>query len=196
MSCLNTISYQCLVLLCIYLLCSSYYFYNVSFYLQMLRSYCFVISVFCLYIFVLLFFFFMQKTAYEMRISDWSSDVCSSDLPMLFSAAFHMTGVTDAKPPVELINAAQVVVGTTIGCRFAGVKMALVARSIVASIGSTIILVSTGMLCAVLFHTLTGLPTIGLFLPFDPAGLAEIPLTDLALARTSVGWGERVTVRV
>src|SRR3546814_2865525 len=30
----------------------------------------------------LLFFFFKQKTAYEMRISDWSSDVCSSDLAM------------------------------------------------------------------------------------------------------------------
>src|SRR3546814_6419687 len=29
---------------------------------------------------VLLFFFFKQKTAYEVRISDWSSDVCSSDL--------------------------------------------------------------------------------------------------------------------
>src|SRR3546814_9326422 len=30
--------------------------------------------------FRLFFFFFKQKTAYEMRISDWSSDVCSSDL--------------------------------------------------------------------------------------------------------------------
>src|SRR3546814_5856722 len=30
--------------------------------------------------FFILFFFFKQKTAYEMRISDWSSDVCSSDL--------------------------------------------------------------------------------------------------------------------
>src|SRR3546814_1504172 len=29
---------------------------------------------------IVLFFFFKQKTAYEMRISDWSSDVCSSDL--------------------------------------------------------------------------------------------------------------------
>src|SRR3546814_2109722 len=29
---------------------------------------------------MILFFFFKQKTAYEMRISDWSSDVCSSDL--------------------------------------------------------------------------------------------------------------------
>src|SRR3546814_9312720 len=29
-------------------------------------------------------FFYKQKTAYEMRISDWSSDVCSSDLDLLF----------------------------------------------------------------------------------------------------------------
>src|SRR3546814_4599672 len=33
------------------------------------------------------FFFFKQKTAYEMRISDWSSDVCSSDLGRLFACA-------------------------------------------------------------------------------------------------------------
>src|SRR3546814_10111225 len=38
-------------------------------------------SVFLLWLIILLvFFFFKQKTAYEMRISDWSSDVCSSDL--------------------------------------------------------------------------------------------------------------------
>src|SRR3546814_276710 len=34
----------------------------------------------CVDVFVFIFFFFNQKTAYEMRISDWSSDVCSSDL--------------------------------------------------------------------------------------------------------------------
>src|SRR3546814_10293790 len=32
-------------------------------------------------------FFFKQKTTYEVRISDWSSDVCSSDLYLLFCAA-------------------------------------------------------------------------------------------------------------
>src|SRR3546814_6650054 len=40
------------------------------------------------------FFFFKQKTAYEMRISDWSSDVCSSDLgPRIvdLSADFRLT---------------------------------------------------------------------------------------------------------
>src|SRR3546814_5203159 len=39
--------------------------------------YLMIFYVFCLFLF---FFFFKQKTAYEMRISDWSSDVCSSDL--------------------------------------------------------------------------------------------------------------------
>src|SRR3546814_3203717 len=36
-----------------------------------------------------IFFFFKQKTAYEMRISDWSSDVCSSDLSPPHARRFH-----------------------------------------------------------------------------------------------------------
>src|SRR3546814_3512908 len=40
-----------------------------------------------------MFFFFKQKTAYEMRISDWSSDVCSSDLEALADAMFTMQGI-------------------------------------------------------------------------------------------------------
>src|SRR3546814_6646663 len=39
-------------------------------------------------------FFFKQKTAYEMRISDWSSDVCSSDLGVLSHGL--IAGVIDA----------------------------------------------------------------------------------------------------
>src|SRR3546814_10293945 len=52
----------------------------------------------CDFLLCLVFFFFKQKTAYEMRISDWSSDVCSSDL---FSGLPHnkvvgMAGVLDS----------------------------------------------------------------------------------------------------
>src|SRR3546814_7642018 len=39
----------------------------------------------------LCFFFFKQKTAYEMRISDWSSDVCSSDLLDRRDLISHLT---------------------------------------------------------------------------------------------------------
>src|SRR3546814_7180069 len=48
------------------------------------------------------FFFFKQKTAYEMRISDWSSDVCSSDLknspPMMLMASLSADGTMAATP--------------------------------------------------------------------------------------------------
>src|SRR3546814_7844005 len=46
------------------------------------------------YFFYFVFFFFKQKTAYEMRISDWSSVVCSSDLPVR-----KKRWVVYAKPP-------------------------------------------------------------------------------------------------
>src|SRR3546814_7429019 len=42
------------------------------------------------------FFFFKQKTAYEMRISDWSSDVCSSDLGETVLDPFFGSGTTGA----------------------------------------------------------------------------------------------------
>src|SRR3546814_1487311 len=42
-----------------------------------------------------LFFFFKQKTAYEMRISDWSSDVCSSDLLAVGDVVRHAFHVAE-----------------------------------------------------------------------------------------------------
>src|SRR3546814_1354135 len=49
------------------------------------------IYLFLFLISLFIFFFFKQKTAYEMRISDWSSDVCSSDLarPLLWRRRCH-----------------------------------------------------------------------------------------------------------
>src|SRR3546814_17826103 len=43
------------------------------------------------------FFIFKQKTAYEMRISDWSSDVCSSDLTAAISSNFVTNGGSGAQ---------------------------------------------------------------------------------------------------
>src|SRR3546814_6518684 len=45
---------------------------------------------------LLSFFFFKQKTAYELRISDWSSDVCSSDLTSTWARA-AISGTTPPK---------------------------------------------------------------------------------------------------
>src|SRR3546814_1805497 len=64
-----------------------------------------VICVLCI------FFFFKQKTAYEMRISDWSSDVCSSDLFALYLKKRNVTGETTA--PVSTPVSARALVEMT-----------------------------------------------------------------------------------
>src|SRR3546814_10611399 len=55
---------------------------------------CIVLVLVCcgcgVFVDILWFFFFKQKTAYEMRISDWSSDVCSSDLHEVEQHAHRM----------------------------------------------------------------------------------------------------------
>src|SRR3546814_13652604 len=51
------------------------------------------------------FFFFKQKTAYEMRISDWSSDMCSSDLYPFYQIHEIPAGTYDGQDaPVTVIN--------------------------------------------------------------------------------------------
>src|SRR3546814_19962270 len=53
---------------------------------------------------VFLFFFFKQKTAYEMRISDWSSDVCSSDLGIAAAERYSHGRVSVDVAPAFLLN--------------------------------------------------------------------------------------------
>src|SRR3546814_7846904 len=59
-----------------------------------------------LFVLFILFFFFKQKTAYEMRISDWSSDVCSSDL---FGSALFLIDILRTRgiafPPGTWVSA-------------------------------------------------------------------------------------------
>src|SRR3546814_10851391 len=62
-----------------------------------LRCSCFHLRYLFFLFFFDLFFFFKQKTAYEMRISDWSSDVCSSDLP----PAAPRLSASAAPPPAD-----------------------------------------------------------------------------------------------
>src|SRR3546814_5704366 len=50
---------------------------------------CYCLWMLC-FLLIDFFFFFKQKTAYEMRISDWSSDVCSSDLLAALEGAFEL----------------------------------------------------------------------------------------------------------
>jgi membrane AbrB-like protein len=102
--------------------------------------------------------------------------------PMVLSAAVHLAGWTAAKPPVELVAAAQVVVGSAVGCRFAGVALGLIGRTVVLAGGSTFILVAVAVGFALALHGATGLPVPTLVLAYAPGGLAEMSLIALALS--------------
>src|SRR3546814_15840728 len=52
-------------------------------------------------------FFFKQKTAYELRISDWSSDVCSSDLTTTGSSPPGATGCRPCSSPTASASSAR-----------------------------------------------------------------------------------------
>lgn len=101
--------------------------------------------------------------------------------PMVLSAVVHLSGLTAAAPPWVLVAMAQVVVGSAVGCRFAGVSPREVARVAVLALGLTTLLLAVAVVFAVLLHRLTGIGLVNLILAFAPGGLAEMSLVALAL---------------
>src|SRR3546814_6295547 len=65
---------------------------------------CVVLFVAYLFLFFSFFFFFKQKTAYEMRISDWSSDVCSSDLASIAATISRALGFIVGPPGTSRVQ--------------------------------------------------------------------------------------------
>lgn len=101
--------------------------------------------------------------------------------PMILSVIVHLTGLTAAPPPTLAVNAAQLVMGTVVGCRFLGVPT----REILRDIGLAIL--ASGLMLIVAFCTafvvmqVSGTPLGQSFLTFAPGGLAEMSLLALAM---------------
>ena len=100
---------------------------------------------------------------------------------MIVSAAAHLSGWTAAAPPFELIAAAQVGVGSAIGCRFAGLGAKVIARIALAATGGTVILMAATLAFALALNAGLGLPIQVLVLAFAPGGTAEMSLIAIAL---------------
>lgn len=101
--------------------------------------------------------------------------------PMLLSAAVHIAGWTSASPPFELIAAAQVVVGTALGARFAGLTLGRVWPHLLVGAGSAVIMMSLAWVTAVLLAGALDLDRAGLLLALVPGGLVEMGLIALSL---------------
>lgn len=101
--------------------------------------------------------------------------------PMLLSVGVHLAGLTQAGPPSLLIAIAQVVIGTTIGCRFSGVSLRRVLGTMMTGGVTTLLMLGMAAGFAYALSTATGLPFEALLLAFAPGGLAEMTLISLAL---------------
>ena len=101
--------------------------------------------------------------------------------PMLASAAVHVAGLSRFVPPVEVVNIAQLVLGTVIGCRFAGVAPREILRILLLTLGSTTILLAITLGFAVGVSRVSSHGVVPLLLAYSPGGLAEMSLVALAL---------------
>lgn len=101
--------------------------------------------------------------------------------PMTLSAAAHLSGLTQASPPTEIVNLAQIVIGTGVGVRFAGVDARKMFRTMLLGAGIAVYMLVVAAAFALVLEPLTGLPLTGLILAFSPGGLAEMTLISLAL---------------
>src|SRR3546814_18962172 len=125
-----------------------------------------------------LFFFFKQKTAYEMRISDWSSDVCSSDLlhsidtstttivavALMFLPGIGIMTWKEAQPKIPWGTIVLFGIGISLGTALLQTKGAgWLAQILVAQLGTAQAPASFTQLA------------LGLFLIVLPLGFASVP---------------------
>lgn len=101
--------------------------------------------------------------------------------PILLSAGFHATGLVHGGPPGWLVAVTQVVLGTGLGARFAGIERAMLLRAGGLAVINGAASLSLALVFAVVLRALVGEPVTAVFLAFAPGGLAEMSLIALSL---------------
>lgn len=101
--------------------------------------------------------------------------------PMAVSAGLHLFGISEAAPPSILVNAAQIVLGTVLGCRFFGVPLRNLWSAGWLSLGSTVISLAIAMAFSWLMLVLFTVDPQQAILALAPGGLTEMGLIALAI---------------
>ncbi|SLN43413.1 Putative ammonia monooxygenase [Oceanibacterium hippocampi] len=101
--------------------------------------------------------------------------------PMICSVVVHLSGLTGSTPPSLAIAISQVVIGSAIGSRFRGVRLAAIRHTLVVTIGSTALMLGITVGLSFALSGPLGIDWEPLVLAFAPGGLAEMALIALAL---------------
>jgi len=101
--------------------------------------------------------------------------------PLIASAALHLGGLSHVRPPVALVNAAQVVLGAAIGVRFAGTRISEMGRMLMVSSAWIVVVLALAVATSLLAAPYVTLDHNGILLSLTPGGLAEMSIIALAL---------------
>lgn len=101
--------------------------------------------------------------------------------PLLISAVLHLAGLTESAPPGILVNTAQVLLGTVLGCRFLGISARTVVPAAALAIGATVLTLSVAFGAGLAMGHLAGVAPEQALLALAPGGLTEMGLIALAI---------------
>jgi len=106
--------------------------------------------------------------------------------PIFASAAVHLSGLAQGSPPAMLVNLTQMIIGTSLGVRFAGMQLGRFWLAIRLAALSTALSIALAALCALVLARFVGEPPAAVFLAFAPGGLTEMSLIALSLQMSVV----------
>lgn len=103
--------------------------------------------------------------------------------PLALSAAVHLSGLTASSPPGLLISVAQVVLGTSVGARFAGLTVKTSGRTVALAVAVTLAMLLLSGVGAMVLGPIIGVDPLALLLALAPGGVTEMSLIALALEK-------------
>ena len=106
--------------------------------------------------------------------------------PILLSGAFHATGLTVAQPPDWIVSLAQLVIGTALGVRFAGLERRRALRGLWLAALTVAAMMALATALAAGLAAATGEALAVLMLSYAPGGIVEMGLIALSLAESPV----------
>jgi uncharacterized protein len=101
--------------------------------------------------------------------------------PLLVSAVLHLAGLTESAPPGLLVNTAQVLLGTVLGCRFLGISARTVVPAAALALGATFLTLALAFGAGRAMGLVAGIAPDQALLALAPGGLTEMGLIALAI---------------
>ncbi len=100
---------------------------------------------------------------------------------LIASAAVHALGLTHVSPPALLVIIAQIVIGSSLGSRFAGHRWTALLRMLLISAGLTLVFLVVSVIAALAVASVSDFSVASLILAYAPGGVSEMSLVALAL---------------